>query len=278
MSHLKVHPDAKDVHIAIKPRLLDGRIISSVRVDAMVQGVDVSKDFDVEVRIKKRLCDRCSRIAGGYYEGIIQVRASERTLTEKERRASEKIAYGIIERAMDSDRKAFISKIKQLKEGVDIYVGTVKAGRRISKAIVDKFGGKFSESPKLVGRKDGKRIYRISFAVRIPKFVSLDIISWDDKVIQITGSRKKVTGVDLETGARFVSDADKLKGAELLCHKGDAEAATLTMVQDDIVQILDPHTYECLTVRRPPFLRAKPGEEVLVVKTRKGVFFVQRDT
>ncbi len=273
MSRLNTHPDADDVRIAIKPLISDGRASKiHVRVDAMVQGMDVFKEFDIEVRIKKRACDRCCRIAGGYYEGIVQVRASGRILTEMERQVSEKIAHMVIKQIQDINRNAFISDIKHLKGGMDIYVGAIRAGRQISKAIIDKFGGGFSEASKLVGNRDGKNVYRISFAVRIPNLVPGDIISLKDRTIQITGSRKNVTGIDLRTGARFISDAKRLKGVKLLCHESDAEKAILTMVQDDEIQILDPNSYKPMTLSRPPFLKAKSGDEILVVKTDKGVF------
>ena len=273
MSQLNIHPDANDVRIALKPPLSDGRTSKiHVRVDAVVQGMGVFKEFDVEVRIKKRACDRCCRIARGYYEGIVQVRASGRILTEMERHASEKIAHMVIKQIQDISRNAFISDIKHLKEGMDIYVGAIRAGRQISKAIIDKFGGSFSEASKLVGNRDGKNIYRISFAVRIPKLMPGDIISLKDRAIQITGSRKKVTGMDLRTGARFISDAKSLKGVKLLCHESDAEETILTMVQDDEIQILDPDSYKPMILPKPPFLKAESGDEILVVKTGEGVF------
>lgn len=273
MSRLNIHPDADDVRIALEPILSDGHTIKvHVRVDAVVQRMNVFKDFDVEVRIKKRACDRCGRIAGGYYEGIVQVGASGRILTEMERHASEEIAHIVIKQTQDTDRNAFISDIKHLKEGIDIYVGAIKAGRQISRAIIDRFGGGFSEAAKLVGRRNGKNVYRISFAVRLPNFMPGDVISLDERVIQIMSSRKRTTGIDLRTGARFISDARRLKGTKLLCHESDAEETILTMVQDDEIQILDPDSYKPMILPRPPFLTAESGDKILVVKTEKGVF------
>ena len=59
------------------------------------------------------------------------------------------------------DRLAFIAKTIQLKEGLDLYVGTVKAAKRIVRALVREMGVNFSDSAKLVGRRDGKDIYRV---------------------------------------------------------------------------------------------------------------------
>jgi len=167
-SQLTINPVAEDVHTTLEPEMLGENAINvHVRVDAMVKGENVSKEHDVIVRIKKESCDRCSRIAGGYYAAIVQVRAEGRFPTPEERLKSKKIAQDVIRRAQKSDRMAFISKVKELREGIDIYVGSAKVGKQISKRIVREFGGTFSESAKLVGHKDGKNQYRISYAVRL---------------------------------------------------------------------------------------------------------------
>jgi len=167
-SQLTINPVAEDVHTTLEPEMLGENAIKvHVRVDAMVKGENVSREHDVMVRIKKESCDRCSRIAGGYYAAIVQVRAEGRFPTPEERSKSQKIAQNVVQRAQKSDRMAFISNVKELKEGIDIYAGSTKIGKQISKAIISELGGAFSESPKLVGCKDGKNQYRISYAVRL---------------------------------------------------------------------------------------------------------------
>ncbi|MCD6387722.1 MAG: hypothetical protein J7L30_05325, partial [Methanophagales archaeon] len=62
----------------------------------------------------------------------------------------------------------FITKEKKVRGGIDFYVSSSAYARRISREIVRRLGGSFSESPKLYGIKNGKRIYRVSFSVRLP--------------------------------------------------------------------------------------------------------------
>lgn len=167
-SQLTINPVAEDVHTTLEPEMLDENAVKvHVRVDAVVKGENVSKEHEVMVRIKKESCNRCSRIAGGFYAAIVQVRAEGRFPTAEERSKSKKIAQDVIRRVQKSDRMAFISDVKELKEGIDIYAGSIKVGRQISKRIVSELGGGFSESAKLVGRKDGKDQYRISYSVRL---------------------------------------------------------------------------------------------------------------
>ncbi|MCW3129388.1 MAG: 60S ribosomal export protein NMD3 [Methanophagales archaeon] len=140
----------------------ESRAIVYLKVNAEIKGVEIEERGDVEVIFKKETCERCSRIAGGYYEGIVQIRGMNRIPTDEELAIAEKIAYASVGEA------DFVSKEKKLKEGRDIYVSSMECGRRISKQIVKKLGGSFSESRRLYGRKDGKNVYRVSFSVRLP--------------------------------------------------------------------------------------------------------------
>jgi len=167
-SQVTINPVAGDVHITFKPELLDkGAVKVHIDVNAVVKCENVSREYDIIVKAKKESCDRCSRIAGSYYAAIVQVRAEGRFPTAEERSKSKKVAQNMIQQAQKSDRMAFISNIKELREGIDIYVGSAKVGKQISKRIISEFGGALSESAKLVGHKDGKNQYRISYAVRL---------------------------------------------------------------------------------------------------------------
>ena len=140
----------------------ENKAIVSLNVKTAIKGVEIEERGEVEVLLKKETCERCSRIAGGYYEGIVQIRAGSRSPLEEELAMAEEIAYSGL------GETDFISKERKLKEGLDIYVSSMECGRRISRGIVKKLGGSFSESRKLYGRKDGRNIYRVSFSVRLP--------------------------------------------------------------------------------------------------------------
>ncbi|MFC1787038.1 60S ribosomal export protein NMD3 [Halobacteriota archaeon] len=267
-SQLNINPAAEDVHISFAPETLGENMRVHVHVGATVKGMNVSKDVDVDVRIDRKSCDRCRLIAGGYYEAIVQLRAENRFPTADERQKCKDIAANVINRLPKRDKITFISYIKELREGIDIYVVPTYAGEQIAKAIIEKFGGNFSRAAKLVGQKEGKDLYRVSVAVRLPQFMVGDIISIGDQhIIDITSMGKRITGTNLKTGTIFKSDARDVVGADLLCHRSDAKTTILTMVQDDDIQVLDPDTYKPIILPRPAFLRAKSGDEISVIKT-----------
>ena len=140
----------------------ENRAVVFLNVKTAIKGVEIEESGEVGVIFKKETCERCSKIAGGYYAGIVQIRAEDRIPMDEELVRAEEIAYS------ELGETDFISKERKLKEGLDIYVSSMACGRRISRGVVKKLGGSFSESRKLYGRKDGRNVYRVSFSVRLP--------------------------------------------------------------------------------------------------------------
>lgn len=272
---IMIHKDVQDEELELSVIFDDGSLIRvHVDVGAVVAGASMQGAADVEVRVAFDACDVCSRIAGGYYEGIVQIRAEDRLPTDEERQTCVQLAENVSEKLRDRDPMAFISKIEELKEGVDLYVGSKNTATRISKAITGEFGGGYSSSPKLVGERDGKKLYRVSFSVRLPRITQGDVIHVDGKTVLVEHSDTDVTGVDLEAGGDVTVKKNRLGKAELLGRRDDARKTFLTMKGEDEVQILDPDNYNPVNIRKPSFLNAPEGSEINVIKTKKGVFIL----
>jgi nonsense-mediated mRNA decay protein 3 len=273
---MKLDKDVRNIEMLISPKQLDySRYNVHIVAKAEINGAWIEASQDAEVRINWETCDTCSRISGGYFEGIVQIRADKRLPTKEELEICRRIASDVEARAQEKgDRLAFIPKTVELEEGTDIYVGSIKLGKRICRAIIDVFGGKFSESPKLVGQKNGEDLYRITFAIRLPEFVRGDIISADDRVIEVLSCGKHVSGIDLETGRRFIENFNDLMIVRKLSRKHDAVSAMLIADEGRTIQVMDPDTYETVTIKRPEFLSTEPGNEIKIVKTSKGIYVV----
>jgi nonsense-mediated mRNA decay protein 3 len=267
----------KEVHspqITVVPEFIGPQILKvHVRVTGEIGGRPVSTESDVEARVRKETCDICSRIAGGYYEGIIQIRAQDRFPSKEEVKKCLKIVENTIVRAAKGgDRLAFITDVFPLPEGADVYTGSTACGRQASRAIIDELGGTVLEAPKLVGAKDGKDLYRVTFAVRLPNIIQGDIVKMRNQVVLVEKLGKRISGVDLATGqptsapedVKLVKITDRTEAMKTVLVSGDAKS----------VQLLDPLTYESITIKRPTFLQREPGEEVWVVKTPEGVFLL----
>jgi nonsense-mediated mRNA decay protein 3 len=239
-----------------------------------MRGKRLIDEFDVDLHIKRDVCERCSRISGGYYEGVIQIRAEGRVPEERELIAATDIANRVVERERIDDRMAFISRVERKKEGLDIYVGTTRAAKQLSRTIIEELGGSFRASPKLVGKKDGKSVYRVAFSIRLPRFKPGSIVALGGHIFELHSIKKAAVATDLQSGDRHSLKVRDLADAELLGSRANAKASVLVFVVDDEVQLLDPDTYAALTISRPKFVTGPGGSEVLVTKTTKGVFIL----
>jgi nonsense-mediated mRNA decay protein 3 len=109
------------------------------------------ESHEIKLKLNKIVCPDCSRKFGDYYESILQLR-------------------GEAERMMDflSDRLANknIYKVKNVKNGIDIYLNDRHVAESMSKLLKKHFNAKVKKSFRLVTRKQGKDIYRTTLVVR----------------------------------------------------------------------------------------------------------------
>ncbi len=106
----------------------------------------------IDVTFNKNLCPDCSKMSGGYYEAIIQLRGNEQRIA--------KLASIL---ARELVKTTFISKVDEKKEGTDIYIGSNVAALEIVKQL----GYTYGISRKLFGLKEGKRTYRTTYVIRL---------------------------------------------------------------------------------------------------------------
>lgn len=236
---IKCHPDVKNIQKSID--IVDtssNRSRADVLVTGNIYGVDVEASKKIKFVWIKEQCDRCSRIAGSYYEGVIQVRATGRKPTQFEIHRAEVIAYQVEENMQSSgDRLSFVSDIDETKDGIDITFSSQAIGSAISHDIVGALGGSFTTHPKLVGEKAGVRIYRVTYSIRLPRFSKGDIIKHEKGYFMILRQNKDMLFVkDLKTGLTRSfreDDSDPLLG-----NIRSAESASVIYKDSGIAGIL----------------------------------------
>lgn len=276
---LGIHVDASDVAWTVEPEQVDA---TTIRLHAtftgIVRGTPVEESVTVPVTISKETCTRCSRIAGDYFAGIVQVRAAGRTPSGEETNRAVKVANDVVT-AMEGtgDRNAFVTEVLDRPEGLDLKVSTTKIAGKIARRLVDEFGGEWSSSETLVTEdEDGNEVYRVTYAVRLPQFRPGDVIDPEDGAgpVLVRSVHGNLKGRRLATGDRYeaASEDGDAPDAAHLGHRDDAEETTLVAIEDEhAVQVLDPDTFEATTVPRPDDLDPA-AETVHVMKTRTGVY------
>lgn len=238
----------------------------TVHASGSAEGVPFTTELKARSRVKNGTCVRCSRVQGGYYEAIVQIRAVRRPIEREEMRALKQLASRFIERVVtDGDRSAFVLRDEEIDRGLDIYMGTTNSGRMLSKQISVEFGGKVSEHPKTVGQKDGLDLIRMTFAVKLPEYRAGDIVVLDDQALLVTSiGAKTVQLTEVSSGqARHVERAEVDRAVVL--SPANAKEAVIVTADDQELQLLDPWNYETVTVLRPAAL-VELGETVDVLK------------
>jgi nonsense-mediated mRNA decay protein 3 len=267
-SNLRVHPDF-DVEDVVVESLARGEVGDYViRLIGNVKGRDVSVEKVVKVRVHSRVCERCSREAGGYYEAIVQIRAEGRKIERHELDTIAEIINSTLRKESDN-QKAFISKIVERKEGVDFYFGDRNIGRKVSRLIVDKLGGKIIESKKLHTRIDGRDVYRFTYAVRLPCYRVGDIVSEGNKICIVTNQRLG-KGLCLDDWSVV-----NLKAPKVVKRREELKLSVVVNCDEFVAEVLDEEM-KVVQAKRPP-VDISIGEEVFVFKHEEDFYVIPKD-
>ena len=249
---VRLHKELKETAIDIVSEDMSlNRSRAHCHVSGTLFGVPVEGSCLVEIEWKKEQCDRCCRISGSYYEGVVQVRATGRRATSREIAEAKRIAHAVEESMMASgERLSFISDVDEHRDGLDITVGSQRLGLEIATAITRSLGGRCTTHPKLVGEKAGRQIFRITYSLRLPRYSRGDVILVSGRYGEILGVEgKTVRYLDLESGTvRSVAEQHVERSAG---HKGDAAGWMVAFQDGDLLGILNPGTGVTREIRAP---------------------------
>jgi nonsense-mediated mRNA decay protein 3 len=281
---LGVHVDAESISWQVAPEQVDETTIRMhCQFSGVLRGTALTEEVMVPVKIGRGTCERCGRIAGGSFASVVQVRADDRTPTDEELTRAREIAEAYIaDREQKGDRNAFITEVGEVEEGLNMKISTNQMGQGIAKQMVEELGGSFSDSERLISEDDdGNKLYRVTFAVRLPRYRPGEVIDPEDGdgPVLVTSVRGNLKGRRLASGERYEAsfEDENAPDAERLGEREDAEETTLVAVEDDhAVQVLDPETYQTKSVPRPDYLDTD-AESVPVLKSRAGLHILPED-
>jgi nonsense-mediated mRNA decay protein 3 len=261
------HPDVRkpSMVVTVKDNTLN-RSTATIALKGLLYNTPVEGTCSIELIWHKEQCDRCNRISGSYYEGIVQVRADARLPSTFELQMS----AGIAQQVEDSlqaggERLSFIADMNETREGLDITVGSQHIGTLISQGIITQLGGRFTTHPKLVGEKNGRQLYRITYSVRLPRFQKQDVVLSHGRyleVIRVESNHLKV--LDLIEGIQRSVREDDVE--RLIGNLRNTESALVAYADARIMGILDPETCQTKEFRKLKWLDVKAGQHVLILR------------
>jgi len=249
-----------------------------IRISGKVDTTDIEEQLRIKVMLKKGVCERCSKIAGKYYESILQVRGDDSSLDKKTMDEIRKQVHDVIARTAKKDRNSFISREGEIHSGVDFYLGKNGDGKNLAKLLGSVYGSKITESKTLMGRKEGEDCYRMTYLVRVPPFLVGDFVMYRAKPWKIERiNPKKVTLLGLQSGERITVDRSAFTRFEILGGKGMIEKIVVVSGRDgsrDII-VLHPQTYRSMEVLVPDSLSIpEPGSEIDAIIHGDEIFLV----
>jgi len=248
----------------------------SVHLAGTFGEIPAEEECVVAATVRRATCERCSRMAGNYYEATVQVRGSAGAPGSEELAESRKIAEAVTETCFSrGDRLSFVQESKEVKGGIDLVVGSTAQGRSIAKAIQERFGGSVQESYKLVGMRDGKNVYRTSILVRLPRLKAGDLIRGRGTFLEVRSFEGKRTACrSLRDGATVYLSPEDVEDVLVLGNRSSVARAVVVAGDRDVLEVLDPESYRTVSASRPRLLEAKPGDEVEFLRFRDEIILL----
>ncbi len=272
---ISIIPDVSSREISISIQdTSSNRSVADCRISGTLFDEPVEGSCRIGIVWQKEQCDRCSRMSGSYHEGVVQVRATGRKPLPGELRNAERIAREVEEALVSSgERLSFISDIEETRDGLDITVGSQRTGQEIATAIVRAMGGRYTTHPKLVGERAGKRLFRITYSVRLPKYTKGDIVIVHGRYAEVLGTDgREIRVSDVPDGQQRTVPEQKIGG--LIGNVRDAAEYLVTFREGVMIGVLDPATGESTECRIPAGMRAGPGDRVHILRTADGLLLV----
>jgi nonsense-mediated mRNA decay protein 3 len=270
------HPDLKKPVIEVR---VDDVTVNRSRATMVVRGIlykePVEATCTVEIVWEKEQCDRCNRISGSYYEGIVQVRAEGRIPSTFEIQTSLSIAQQIEDTLQaGGERLSFISEMNEIHDGLDIIIGSQHIGLQIAQGIVAQLGGRYSSHPKLVGEKKGRQIYRITYLVRLPRFQKHDLVLTKKRYYEVERVEShNLRAFDVRDGTSRsirLDDIEKIVG-----NTRAAESALVAFSEQAGIGILDPLTSKTVDLVKPGWLECRAGDRVNILRDGEQLVIVR---
>ncbi len=270
LNNLKPLPYVEDLTATTEIMNIKGTLFECVvQTEGHVFGTSIIEKHNVTVKINKGVCPDCSKYASGYFESVIQIRADKRFPSNEEIEKIDNIIRSKTAALSIKNRMAYISDVNILKEGVDYYVGSYKAARKLVSAVRDVMGGVMQESPRIVGRDKsrGKDLYRIWISLRLPEFLTGDFIRYHDRVGLVKGfDGKKILLEDLEDNMWSVLWKEYNK-IEVIANSSDVKTTNVTSKTPRTIQILHPDTYQPVDIQiNSETSKLNIGDEIRVLE------------
>ncbi|MCQ2053595.1 MAG: hypothetical protein MJZ03_06670 [archaeon] len=251
----------------------DKTFVVHVQANVNVSGTIVTGKDNTIVRLKNTVCKRCSRQLGNYYEAIMQIRIDENNIDNGLLEEVVKKIKASVEKQAKINRLLFISNIRMVSGGADIFLSSISLGKSLTRNLSDIYGAEIKESASLVGVVDSQETYRVTFLLRFPAHRVGDIIQFKDKFCKLIAINKN--GGKIINLHNFIETSIKkleLFNAKIVVKAKDIKQAMVVSSSLGELQVVHPITYVTKDIRVPQDI--KVNDTVSVVDIESELLYV----
>ena len=250
-----------------------------VYISGFIDKTEVTEKHNLEVRLKKTVCDVCSKRFGGYHEAIIQIRTNDRKLSNEEK---ENIIQNVINQTQNmqskGNRSLFITDIKKEHGGITFFISDNQAAETILKKIEGEYGGNTKKSSKNVGMKDSKQIYRMTYLLRLPNYKKDDYIKFENNYYKINSvNSNNVKLLNLSNWEEESVSPKKLESIKTLADKEKIKEMIIVSQTKDEIQLMDTETYNTIQIKKPKKIELK-YDKINVINIKNQFFLIPKKT
>ncbi len=252
-NNFEISKELRNTNINIDFNEASNGLDCTIYISGLIQEKEINEEHKLIVRLRKTVCDVCSRQFGGYHEAIIQIRTEKRKFSKEELIDIKETVETLIKNMQDKgNRTLFIADIADEHGGLDFYISDKNAAFTISKALLDKYGGYIKKSSTNTGMKDSKQIYKITYLVRIPPYKKGDFIQIGNIYYQIKNlNTNKIKLINLSTWEENSLDIKNLEKVRILDTKDLLRQMIIVSQTKSELQLMDEKTYELHNVKKP---------------------------
>ena len=244
-----------------------------VIISGYLDDLEINEEHEILVRMKKTVCEVCSKRFGGYHEAIVQIRADKIKLSKAKLDIIRSTIENLVENLRSNgNRNLFITDISEEHGGINFYLSDKNFGHAIAKKIQEQYGGNIKQSSKNIGMKDSRQVYRMTYLLRLPEHQKGDFFSYGDSFFYISSiSGDKVHVIDLSSWVKGVFDEKSLRKVHIFEGKEHLGEMILVSQSKDELQAMNSKSYEIKVIRKPKPI-SFTSEKIRVVIIKDHIF------
>lgn len=224
---------------------------NKIRIMVRIYGNYNNGEFETEIRgeigIKRVVCTKCSRLGSRYYEAVLQFRVAENPINE-----------------IDNE---FVSNIRRVSNGFDIYITSTQYARHVGRRF-EMNGFVVKESSKLVGRKDGKDVYRVTISIKEPDIRIGDIVEYKGNILKVIGTGKRIMVKNIKTSKKSSINRKYGNNLKIISRKEDVRKGIITATKPDEIQVLDIEDNRVYDIPKTEDVELGGGVDIVIIRNR----------